>query len=76
MALSKKTKRILEDGLSNKIAAKEIADAIDANTISIGGLIRPSTPELFQMFFDISLLTPRPIWWNGTDWVDAAGTPV
>lgn len=27
-------------------------------------------------YFDTSIAPPRPIWWDGTQWVDATGTPV
>jgi hypothetical protein len=27
-------------------------------------------------YFDQGLAPPRPIWWDGTQWVDATGTPV
>jgi hypothetical protein len=32
---------------------------------------RPANPSIAQMFFDTDL--GQPIWWNGTDWVDALG---
>ena len=35
---------------------------------------RPSTPVLGQMMFDS--LVGKPIWWDGTNWVDAAGATV
>lgn len=35
---------------------------------------RPSTPTLGQSYFDQTL--GKPIWWNGTAWVDATGAPV
>lgn len=41
------------------------------------GTSRPSglsSDNVGFQFFDISL--NKPIWWNGTAWVDATGTPV
>lgn len=35
---------------------------------------RPLTPVNYQRYFDTTL--GKPIWWNGTNWVDAAGTIV
>jgi hypothetical protein len=35
---------------------------------------RPLEPLLFEMYFDTDL--GLPVWWNGTDWVDATGTAV
>ena len=40
--------------------------------------INTSTPKLQtgQYYFDTSLSPAKPIWWNGTAWVDATGTVV
>lgn len=47
------------------------------NSISGGsGITRPSSPTIGQMFFDTSLPITKPIWYNGTVWVDATGTTV
>jgi hypothetical protein len=35
---------------------------------------RPSAPEIGQRFFDTTL--GKPIWFNGTNWIDATGTIV
>jgi hypothetical protein len=35
---------------------------------------RPASPVTGQMFFDTTLGTP--IWWNGSNWIDASGTTV
>jgi hypothetical protein len=35
---------------------------------------RPSSPSVAQPFFDTDI--GKPIWWNGTDWVDAVGNIV
>ena len=39
-----------------------------------GGDERPSDPPLFSCHFDTSL--GKPIWWDGTKWVDAGGVAV
>lgn len=38
------------------------------------GATRPTTPQTGQRFFDTTL--GKPIWYNGTNWVDATGTIV
>lgn len=35
---------------------------------------RPLAPVLFEMYFDTD--EGLPIWWTGSDWVDATGTAV
>lgn len=35
---------------------------------------RPSNPKPFSTYFDTIL--GKPIWWNGTNWVDANGIVV
>ena len=42
-------------------------------TVNNGGdtASRPTEPVLYQSYFDATL--GKPIWWNGTGWVDAAG---
>jgi len=40
------------------------------------GNTRPSGPFPGQMHFDTNLLVPIPIWWNGANWVNAAGAIV
>jgi len=42
----------------------------------MGGATRPVAPVLYQCFFDTSLVTPKPLWWQGANWVDATGTIV
>jgi hypothetical protein len=36
---------------------------------------RPASPFLGQMYFDTTIATPIPIWWDGAQWVDSAGAP-
>lgn len=35
---------------------------------------RPGTPVLYQQYFDTTL--GYPVWWNGTNWVNATGATV
>lgn len=35
---------------------------------------RPSNPVQSQMHYDLTLLIP--IWWDGTQWTNAMGSPV
>ena len=37
-----------------------------------GGALRPISPKIYSSFFDTTL--NKPLWWNGTEWRDAAGT--
>jgi len=52
--------------------AKEYADSL----VNLGGptIDRPETPDNYMMYFDTDL--NKPIWYNGTDWVDSTGTIV
>jgi len=49
-------------------------------SVSVSGVVggttaqRSPTPELFQSYFDSTL--NKPIWYNGTVWVDATGATV
>ncbi len=47
----------------------------DAHSLAAsGGASRPSSPVLYQCYFDITI--NKPIWWNGSNWVDALGETV
>jgi len=37
---------------------------------------RPTALEPGQHHFDPNVVPPRPIWWDGAQWVDAAGLPI
>lgn len=37
----------------------------------IAGITRPSAPRVGEEFFDTNV--GLPIWWDGSDWIDAAG---
>lgn len=47
--------------------------AIPANNGSGTTLKRPATPILYGVYFDTDL--GYPVWHDGTNWVDATGTP-
>lgn len=40
------------------------------------GATRPTARFAGQVFFDTNLSPARPIWWNGSAWIDATGTEV
>ena len=40
------------------------------------GTTRPTNPTVGLCMFDASQEINKPIWWNGTTWIDATGTPV
>tara|TARA_R110000764_G_scaffold172593_1_gene259416 strand:+ start:204 stop:1091 length:888 start_codon:yes stop_codon:yes gene_type:complete len=53
-----------------------LPDASGTVSLDIGGVTgsRPSTPHNYQTYFDTTL--GKPIWYDGTNWVDATGTTV
>lgn len=57
-------------------AARDQAIAAALEAVRHGGPTadRPTDPELFESYFDTDL--GHPIWWNGTQWVDAMGQAV
>lgn len=68
----------LEEPAINAANLNKIEDGIkEAHDLAAGGgENRPSEPEKYQCFFDEQLNPPRPIWWRGDLWVDAAGAEV
>lgn len=56
------------------VTGATVKDAL--NTLVLGGATgsRPSTKYLYELYFDSTL--NKPIWWNGTNWVDSTGTTV
>ena len=40
------------------------------------GSTRPTNPPLGFMFLETTVSGNKPIWWDGSNWVDATGTPV
>lgn len=73
------TLAIIDEGIHNFIQNPveqdvDVAGYEVANVVWDSGSSRPSSPVVGQRFFDTSL--GQPIWFNGTDWVDAQGTTV
>lgn len=48
----------------------------DQTIVDNSGNERPLSAAIGTCFFDTNLTPNRPIWWNGTNWVDATGTTV
>ena len=70
-------------GAETPAAAQQKADNAENNAkdytdglVNLGGSTadRPSSPIDYMMYFDTDL--GQPIWYNGTEWVDATGTIV
>lgn len=51
---------------------------VNRRYITNNGTVRPTSSVVGQPFIDTSLASGRgkPIWWNGTGWIDATGTYV
>lgn len=49
---------------------------LDGSAEIIANNARPTNPLVGDVYFDSSISPARPIWWNGTAWVDATGTLV
>lgn len=51
---------------------------VNRKYVTLNGSTRPQSSVIGQSFLDTSLASGRgkPIWWNGTGWVDATGTYV
>lgn len=47
---------------------------VDNLMVRAGGRHRPRNPDPYDVYFDQEL--GKPIWWDGTRWVDAMGQPV
>lgn len=70
---------VVRAGQVVKVARSGIAALIDERAKAIneaGGTTanRPANPDTFQTYFDSTLGIP--IWYNGTEWVDATGSTV
>lgn len=50
--------------------------AVNRKYITNNGTVRPTSSVVGQPFLDTSLASGRgkPLWWNGTGWIDATGT--
>lgn len=62
--------RIVADGLSDRAITDAGLQQQQGGTTAN----RPTSPQQFEFYFDTTL--GKPIWHNGTDWVDATGTVV
>jgi hypothetical protein len=51
--------------------ADTVAEGNHEHDYNYGGTTRPTSPILYQSFFDVNL--GKPIWFNGASWVDAMG---
>lgn len=61
--------------LATPLTGSDAATAKYADVFPTGSTVsRPSGPVTGQRFFDTTL--GLPIWWNGTNWINAAGTIV
>ncbi len=51
---------------------------VNRRFVTLNGTVRPISSIVGQQFFDTTLASGRgkPIYWNGTGWVDATGTYV
>lgn len=51
---------------------------VNRNYVTLNGTTRPTSSVVGQSFLDMNLASGRgkPVWWNGTGWVDATGTYV
>ena len=56
----------------------DITDKVYATPQKKSGNIRPTLTinDVGYVFFDGSLSPARPVWWTGTEWVDATGVAV
>lgn len=71
--------------LSQGFTARKLADTptdalavVNRKYVTLNGTVRPTSSVLGQFFLDTTLASGRgkPIYWNGTGWVDSAGTYV
>lgn len=64
--------------VDQEITWTETKDRYEWKLVQVGqnasGAQRPDSPILGQSFFDTNL--KKPIWWNGTNWIDASGNAV
>ena len=60
-----------DDTYATKNELSEVASKVNQ---AGGSAARPTTASLGQCFFDIDL--NKPIWFNGSDWVDYTGATV
>lgn len=51
---------------------------VNRKYVNANGTVRPTSSIVGQFFLDTTLASGlgKPIWWNGTGWIDATGTYV
>lgn len=51
---------------------------VNRKYVTLNGTTRPTSSVVGQFFLDTSLAAGvgKPIWWNGTGWIDATGSYV
>ncbi len=62
-------------GNDSSVAGATVALALNELSPK-SGAVRPIVTVVGTSFFDSNLSPARPIWWNGTAWVDSTGTVV
>ena len=73
---------VVDGDIGITVQGYDVNTVVDANystlkaTINVGGdtASRPASPTLYQSYFDTDLT--KPIWHDGTNWVDATGATV
>lgn len=76
MNIEQTTKTLVERDKLQQLEIDNLEVDVATRQLRLGGITasRPTTPSLYQMYFDTTLNVP--IWWNGTNWVNHAGTTV
>lgn len=79
--LNLEVKKVEYSGVDTTTARTTVVTSDEANEISVDVLVvayttelRPTVSVVGTQIFDTTI--GKPIWWNGTAWVDAAGTTV
>jgi len=69
-----------DKGFSKKIGdtPTDALQLVPRSYVTANGTVRPRSSVVGQFFLDTTLASGRgkPIWWNGTGWVDATGSYV
>lgn len=68
-------------GFTNKVVRDTPIDAFSLTNrkfVTANGTVRPTSSVVGSFFLDMTLASGRgkPIYWNGTGWIDATGTYV
>lgn len=80
--IDKRVREILgTGGFTNRKITDTPTDALQAVnrkyvTMNGASANRPTASVIGQQYFDTSLGNGKPVWWNGTGFVDATGTYV